>query len=145
MANEIHAKYGTSTAVTVTLASLADATLVASTAVTGVTAPQIRVFCSVKTGTSPTANSLISVFMARGDDDGSEIYSGLQDSTLYEDALEFVAAQPVASTSDKVYHFEFVTDSPGPDFKLVFKNGTGAALFGSGHVVRYRSVTPEVQ
>ena len=145
MANEIHAKYGTSTAVTVSLASLADATLVASTAVTGVTAPQIRVFCSVKVGTSPTVNSLISVFIARGDDDGSEIYSGLQDSTLYQDALEFVSAQPVAATSDKTYHWEFILDSSGPDFKLVFLNGTGAALYGSGHVVRYRSVTPEVQ
>jgi hypothetical protein len=141
--------WGTVTAITATgLNSLADDTLVAMAEVADgdeKVPPQIKFWIQFKVGTSPAANSLVSAFLARGDDHGTEIYDGLQEAALYEAGLEFLGALPVASNNDYTYKFSVTADNPGTRWKLVIKNDTNAALYGSGHLIHYRYMTPEVQ
>lgn len=154
MPNEILDKQGSFSALTITLASLADGSGRQATQVTD-TSPSVewaRVFAKVTTGTSPTADSAIEFYISRADDDGTELSSG---STGASDAaysntkseLEFVNAVKVSGTSDTTYVCEFLVYKPGSDWRLVVFNETGSSLnaTGSNHEIGYRTVTDEVQ
>lgn len=154
MPSEILSKYGSFTALTITLASLADGGGRQATAVTGASpvAQKVRIWAKVTTGTTPTVNSTIQFFISRADDDASELASG---ATGVSDAaysntkpeLDWVESIQVTATSDKTYIKEFIIDDPGTDWRLVVFNETGAALnaTGSNHEIGYRTVTKEGQ
>lgn len=155
MANQIKSSYGASTALTITLASLANnSAQQAAQVAPGLTAPpRVMVHYKIRTGTSPTDNAPIEFYVSRADDDATTEHAdggtGTADAAFSgnTDTLQLVHSQPVKNTSDTDYKGSFIIDEPGPDWRLVVLNKTGAALnaTGSNHYIRYQSVTPEVQ
>lgn len=154
MANEILSKYGSSTAITCTIASLANGSARQSDQVTDASpsAPKVAVYYYITTGTSPTASSVIEFYISRADDNGTEHAdgaTGTSDAAYSGDlnTLQFVKNQIVTSTSDTGYKGSFIVDEPGTDWRVVIKNSTGAALNATSgnHWLRYRSIIPEVQ
>lgn len=154
MANDILSAIGSSTDLTITLASLANGSARQATQITDATPsiPKIRIFFKVTTGTSPTAGGVIEFFLSRADDNASELAAGgtgTSDAAFSGDVntLEHLYSQPVTATSDTAYIGSFDIVEPGTDWRLVVKNSTGAALNATGgnHVVRYETINPQVQ
>lgn len=157
MANEILSKYGTSTAMTITLASLADGTGRSSAQVvdTSPSAPKAVIYFKVTTGTTPTVNTPIKFYFVRADDDGTEHRDGevgtsnaaLSDVDDFERSVQLAHVVTVSADSDEDYVGSFIMDEPGTDWQVAVINNTGAAFnaTGSNHYIRYRTVIPEVQ
>ena len=148
---------GTLTAMTITLASLAtsaagvgrQSTLVDNTSVK---APAALVYCKVTTGTTPTANTSILVYLIRYDnsafgDDGC----GTSDA-----ALTIINAQLLgsilnpATTSNTAYYGVFDTAPFGPlgpkwGVAIVHNTGVNLNSTGGNHVIEYIAYNPQVQ
>lgn len=154
MANDILEILSASTAITSTLASLAnnsarqtDQVVDASPSV-----PQARVFYRIRTGTSPTDGGVIEFYLSRADDNGTEHAdgnTGASDAAFSGnvDELELVHVQIVKNTSDTDYRGSFLINDPGTDWRLVVLNKTGVALNSTGgnHYIRYRAENMQIQ
>lgn len=158
MPNEIKSLYGTTTAMTITLASLASSTTgvgrqsdIVDNTTTRYSA--IILFVQVKLGTSPTSNKGVYVHLIRDDNNGGSTIrsdgAGASDA-----ALTVLNAQQIgglqdsssASTGD-VLTGDFMILEPGPKWGIAIHHDTGVALnnTGSNFVVAYIGVNPEVQ
>src|SRR5262245_43004280 len=109
MANEIKALLGTTAQLTITLASLATATARQSTFVDNSTTrwQKIHLYCKVTTGTSPTANKGIYVYLLKADKTASPNVvtdgGGLTDAAItVVNALQ-IAGMNTDATSNKAY------------------------------------------
>lgn len=104
----------------------------------------VRVFLQIKMGTSPTADTTFQVFVARADDDASEIREGGELITTSSGSngtaatiarvlpqLKLIGAQRVDGVTDIVYRTAYDIENPGDDWNLVIKNETGVALNGT--------------
>lgn len=104
----------------------------------------VRVFLQIMLGTSPTAETTFQVFVARADDDASEIREGGELITTSSGTngtaatiervlpqLKLIGAQRVAGVTDIVYRTAYDIENPGDDWSLVIKNETGAAFNGT--------------
>jgi hypothetical protein len=154
MPNEILSKYGSFTAITITLNSLADAAGRQGSAVsdTSPSAPMVRVHFKLMTGTSPTNGELVEFYVSRADDDASELSDGATGASdaAYSNSkseLELVHTLQVDGTSNKSYQGSFIIVEPGTDWRLVVFNETGATLHATAgnFEVGYRTIIPEVQ
>ena len=168
MANEIHAKYAAVATLTIephkdaddNTTGLEDEEGRCSAVVTGGTAPQIRFYYKVTTANTPTTNSLIECYLARGSTGATDLVAGGGDGVadvsdglsttaapLMKKQTQFVHAQVTTGTSGDTYTGSFLVDDPGPDWRLVIVNETGATFdtTAGNHVVQYRYITPEVQ
>lgn len=157
MANEILSKYGTSTAMTITLASLNANFGRSSTQVTDTSpsAPRVVIYFKITTGTTPTSNTAIRIYFIRADDDGTEHRDGEVGTTdaAIADVDDFVRSVQLAhvitvsTDSNEDYVGSFIVDEPGTDWQVAVINNTGATLDtgSSNHYMRYRTVIPEVQ
>jgi len=156
MPNEIKDKFATSTALTITLASLADGAGRQSTLVDNGTAryQELLVYVKCKTGASaPTANSIVEVYLLRGDKDaGAEHLSdgaGASDAALtpLNATLIGVMRNKAAPSGGDVLYGEFMIHRPGPKWGIAVLNRTGQAFdsTGSNHWARYVGITSEVQ
>jgi hypothetical protein len=156
MANEIKDKLGTSTALTITLASLADGAGRQSTLVDNATArfQETLIYVKCKMGSSaPNANSIVEVYLLRGDRDaGTEHLSdgaGTSDAALTPLNSQIIGAlrNKAAPAAGDVLYGEFLVHRPGPKWGIALFNRSGQALdsTGSNHWVRYVGITPEVQ
>lgn len=143
---------------TITLASLASstsgvgrqATLIDNT--TNLYTSAI-ISCKITVGTSPTANTLIYVYLIRSDNNGTAI---INDGGGASDAGITITNAPLlgtilvpATTSDTAYYGLFDTKflgSLGPKWTVAVVNSTGAALNATGgnHVVSYIGITQTV-
>jgi len=139
------------TAMTITLASLANSTagvgrqsvLVDNTTNLYLSA---QVSCSITVGTTPTANSLIYVYLIRQDNNGTPI---ADDGAGTSDAGITIINAPLlgtilcsAATSNVAYKRIFDTSFLGtlpPKWGIAVVNSTGVALNSTGgnHVVSY--------
>lgn len=152
MANEIQAKFGAATAMTCTLASLASSTAGVGRQTTlvdnsTVKAPKVRIVGKVTTGTSPTANRAIYIYLLRGDGTLTTDGAGASDAGLTVVSARLVKSIPTSNASDTTYTFDFVIDDPGPSWGLAVVHDTGVNLNGTGgnHALRYQTIIPEVQ
>lgn len=156
MANEIKELFGSSTALTITIASLASSTVGVgrqSTIVDNTTAryQKILLYCLCTMGTTPTANRTVRYYLIRDDNNGSNYRS---DNAGASDAgFTVKMAQPIGSlyidvaTSNLGYYGDFVIENPGPKWGIAIVHDAVAALnsTGSNHYIRYVGVNPEVQ
>lgn len=159
-ANEIMDKFGSSTAMTITLASLASSTSGVgrqSTLIdnTTVRASEAIVYVKITVGTTPTANKPIYVYLLRGDDPASSNFR--DDGAGASDAgLTIINAQLLgtimctAATSDVAYRGAFSTRGLGALGKewgiaIVHETAVNLNATAGNHFVRYVTVNPDVQ
>jgi hypothetical protein len=167
MANEINALYDASSALTITLASLAtsasgvgrSSTLVNNTAA-GTKYQTIHIYVSVTVGTTPTINTGISVYFLTADAGSSPTF--YQDSQTNAGATNYqgtdaaytvVNAQPLgvirvtSTTSNVAYTAKYTVRNPGPGWGIGIAHNTGVNLNSTGgnHFVRYVGENPEIQ
>jgi len=156
MANEIKDKYGTSAALTITLASLADAAGRQSTVVDNTSAryQDLLIYVNVKMGASaPNANSIVEVSLIRTDADGTTEHrddgAGASDAALTPLNAQLIGAlrNKGSPSAGDVLKGSFLVHRPGPKWAVAVFNRTGQALdsTGSNHWVRYVGLNPEVQ
>ena len=155
MPNQVLAEHGASNAMTITLASLADAGTRQSDMIDNTdNAQMIRVYYKIMTGTSPTDNRTIEFYLLHGDDPtqsgGSNIRTdnaGASDASITIETAKIGEVILTDNTSDKTYRGSFVIRNPGPEWGIAVKNGTGVALnaTGSNHELRYIIENQEIQ
>lgn len=154
MANEIKDLFGSSTALTITIASLTTGSGRQSDIVdnTSVRYGRLVLYVKVKNASSGvTANSVVEVYLIRDDNNGTNHRS---DAAGASDAALTTLNSPLigiirngASPNSATIYGEFVVDSPGPKWGIAIVNRTGATLdsTGSNHWARYLGINPEVQ
>ena len=156
MANEIKDKFGTSSALTITLASLANLAGRQSTVVdnTSTRYQGIILFVNVKnnSGAAPNANSIVEVYLIRSDNDSTEHRddgAGTSDAALTPLNAQLIGAlrNKASPAAGDVLKGSFAVLSPGPEWGIAIYNRTGQSLdsTGSNHWVRYIGLNPEVQ
>lgn len=155
MPNEIKDKLGTSTAMTLTLASLADAAGRQSTIVdnTSNRYGEVLVFLKIKMGASaPTANSIVEVYLIRDDNDGTNHRSdgaGGSDAGLTPLNAQLIGAMrnKASPSAGDVLYGELLIYRPGPKWGIAVVNRTGQAFDSTGgnHWARYLGINPEIQ
>lgn len=162
MANEIKAKYGTSTAFDIDLASLASSTSKVGnySAVvdfgTTVKGQLVHLYFKVTTGTSPTASRGIYPVLVKGDvgsavsnisSDGCYDSSTAKGSAKTFNGADALPGVSTDSTSNKAYEWACSVLSPGPGWGVGIHHDTGVNLHSTAgnHSVRYVVENPEVQ
>lgn len=150
------AKFGTSTAMTITLASLATSTAGVGRQTTMISNTtdrfkRIQVYFRVTTGTTPTANKSIRFFLLKGDDPSSSNIrtdnAGASDAGLTVVTADQIYAVATSSTSDQAYRGSFTIENPGPEWGLCVVHDTGVNLNATGgnHSIRYVGENTEAQ
>jgi hypothetical protein len=156
MANEIKDKFASSTALTITIASLANAAGRQSTLVDNTTNryQDLLLFVNIKTANSPNANSIVEIYLIRTDneligtqhnDDGA----GTSDAALAPLNAQLIGALRSSASpgTGEVLKGSFLVSRPGPEWGVALFNRTGQTLdsTGSNHWARYIGLNPEVQ
>lgn len=131
--------FGTTTTFTITLASLASSTVGVgrqSTLITSNTASSALIAVKFTAGTSPTANTLIYVYLIRGDGTLTDDNAGASDAGLTVINAPLLGTILVsAATSNATYYGMFDTKflgSLGPTFGIAIVNSTGATANATG-------------
>lgn len=144
------------TAFTITLASLASSVAGVgrqSTMVDNTTNLFISAIISltVKVGTTPTANSVIWVYLIRSNKDTTAIRddtAGATDAGITIVNAQLLGIIPIpAATSNVAYNRNFDTSALGPlgpEWGIALVNGSGVALNASGHVADFIGRTQTV-
>lgn len=142
--------FATTTAFVITAASLANSTAGVgrqSTLITSNTARSAMINCKITTGTTPTANTLIYVYLIRGDGTINDDNAGASDAALTVINAPLLGTILVpATTSNTAYYGVFDTKpfgSLGKTFGVAIVNSTGAALNSTAgnHVIEYTTIT----
>jgi len=156
MANTILDKFGTATAMTITLASLASSAAGVgrqSTTIDNSTvrAPRALVFVKVTVGTTPTANTLVRIYLIRSDGTITDDGAGASDAalTVINSPLLGTILVP-AATSDTAYYGVFDTYDVGPlgptwGVAVVQNTAVNLNATGGNHAIRYLTDIPEIQ
>ncbi len=145
--------YGSTTALTITLASLASSSAGVgrqSNLVTGNTAPYAMIAVKFTVGGTPTANSLINTYLIRGDGTITNDNAGTGDA-----ALTVINAPLLGSilcsgtTSNATYYGVFDTKNLGvlgSTFGVAVVNSTGVAANGTAaqFAVEYTPINPTI-
>ena len=160
MANEIKDKFGSSTALTITLASLAasdagvgrQSTLIDNTSDRW---SEIYIFVRVRQHASltPISNRAVYVYLLRADDHATEYITdggGTSDAALTIKNANLAGPQMYNGTSPAAgdfLHVDFVMKNPGRQWGIAIVNSTGKSLHvtGSNHYIHWYGANPEVQ
>ncbi len=153
MANEIKDKFGSSTAFTITLASLADGSGRQSTIVDNSANryQDVLIYVRIKTQSGASGDSTVAVHLVRDDNNASNHRSdgaGASDAALTVVNAPLVGVVKVRSAGGvQTEYGEFLIHRVGPKWGIAIVNNTGAALdsTGSNHWARYVGLNPEVQ
>lgn len=134
MPNIIKAEHDASVALTITLASLADGAARQSDMVSNIdNAQMLRVYYKITTGTSPTVNETIELYLLSGDLVNIRTdNAGGTDAAITIDTAPPVEIITVDATNDKAYRGSFLIRNPGPEWGIAVKNSTGVALNSTG-------------
>ena len=136
MPSRIHAQHGASTAMTITLASLASSTAGVGKQTTLVSndddAQMVRVYFKVTTGTTPTANKSIQFYLITGDDPSSSNIrtdnAGASDAGITILSARLVNVVQTNSTSNTTYRDSFLIRNPGREWGIAIVHDTVANL-----------------
>jgi hypothetical protein len=157
MANEIKDKFSSSTAFTITLASLATSVVgvgrqsdIVDNSVTRY--QDVLVYAKIKQGTSPTGSRSVYVYAIRSDANATPHRSdaaGASDAgiTILNAELIGVMRNKASPTTGDDLYGEFMLSRPGPGFGIAIVHDTAVNLdsTGSNHWVRWIGLNPEVQ
>lgn len=148
--------YNSVTALTITIASLANSstdvgrqsTLVDNTSTKY---KKAKIYCKITVGTSPTANTLLYVYLIQDNNDSTPIRddgAGASDAAwTHINAPLLGTIRVPATTSDTAYYGIFDTDKVtkdlGPKWAIGLVNASGATLNATGgnHVISYIGTT----
>lgn len=156
MANAILDKFGSPTALTITLASLASSTSGVgrqSTLVDNSTNryQAVMLYVKIKQGTSPTSSKGVYIYLLRDDGAAGVTTDGAGASdaaitVLNAQLIGFLANKSSAATGDVVQD-AFLIERPGPKWGVAIVHDTVAALDATGgnHTVEFVGMNPEVQ
>lgn len=154
MANKILDLFGASTALTITLASLATSSARQSTLIDNSTAREmmVRIWAKIKLGTSPTGNRSVFLYLLTGDNHATPHYTdgaGASDAaiTLLNAPLIGVMRDKASpSTGDDLYG-EFLVRIAAPKWGIALVHDTAVNLDATpaNHWLRYSVISPEVQ
>ena len=143
----IHADHGSSTAMTITLASLATSTAGVGRQSTFVdntdNAQMVRVYFDVTTGTSPTTNKSIQFYLLCRDDHSSPTIAtdnaGGSDAGLTVVTANLVCVVQTTNVSDTHYRGSFLIRNPGISWAIAVVHDTAVNLNSTGgnHILRY--------
>lgn len=156
MASEIKAKFGTTTQLTITLASLASSTANVgrqSTMVDNTTTlfQKINVYAKISTGTTPTVSRGIYVYLLKADKAATPNVitdgAGAADAGLTVVSASQIAGAVVTATSNQAYSFDFVIYAPGPSWGIAVVHDTAVNLnaTGTNHAIWFVGENPEAQ
>lgn len=154
MANEIKELFGTPTAFTITVASLATSTAGVgrqSTMVDNSTtrAGRVFVFVKIKLGTSPSNNKAVYIYGIRGDGTNRDDAAGASDAalTVLNCPLIGVLSGKASAATGDVLQGWFVFENPGKEFGIAIVHDTAVNLDSTGgnHSLQYMLDNPEVQ
>jgi hypothetical protein len=158
MANEIKDNITVaSTALTITLASLASSTSGVgrqSTIVDNTTdlCQDVIVYVKITQGTNPTGNRGVYVYLIRDDNNGTNHRSdgaGASDAGLTVQNAELIGTMrnKASPTTGDVLYGEFRVNRPGPKWGIAIVHDTAVNLDSTGgnHWARYVGLNPEVQ
>lgn len=154
MANEIKAKYGSSTAAVITMAGMANGLARQSDMVDNSSNrfQMMEVAVNTKLGTSPVEGSL-DVYLIRSSGPGGTPIrtdsAGASDATitiLNAELIKSIYTGDSPSTGD-VLKDVMLIENPGEEWGIAILNDTGVNLDNTGgnHVVSYKGSNPEVQ
>lgn len=154
MPNDILSQIDASAALTITLGSLANGSGRVSAAVSNASPskPRVILFAQIELGTSPNSNSLVDLYLIRGDAASPNIQddnAGTSDAAfnvLNAQLIGSLRAGASAATGD-ILRGSFVIDEPGLLWSIGVVNRSGVALDATNgnHVLRYNYVNPEIQ
>jgi hypothetical protein len=152
MASEIKAKFGTETALTITLTSLASSTAGVgrqSTMVDNTTTryQKVHVYVKVKTGTSPTASKGIYAYLIRADKASSPDVitdnAGASDAALTVVSAQQVGGAATTNVTGVTYSFDFTIHNPGPSWGIAIVHDTGVNTDASVGSIYWVGENPE--
>lgn len=141
MSSIISANFGTATALTITLASLASSAAGVgrqSTLVDNTTTQfqKIHLYWKIATGTTPTVSTPISIYLLKADKASSADTitdgAGASDAGLTVVSAKQIDGTVVSATSNVEYQGDCVINNPGPCWGVAVVQGTGAALNATG-------------
>ena len=157
MANEIRELIDASTALTITLASLASSTAGVGRQSTIVVNTMNRymdvvVFVRIMQGTNPTGDKHAFVYLLRGDNHATVHHSdgaGASDAALTILNAELIGTLKnlAAAATGEILFGEFLVPRPGPLWGIAVVHDTGVNLdsTAANHWVRFVGLNPEVQ
>lgn len=155
--SEIKDKYGSPTALTITLANLASSIVGVgrqSTLVDNTTTrfSRLIVYVNIKQGTNPTGNKSVYIYLIRSDNDGTQHAddeAGASDAaiTILNSQLIGVMRNKASPATGDVLKGSFVVDAPGPEWGIAIVHDTAVNLDNTGgnHWVRFIGINPEAQ
>lgn len=141
--------FAASTALTITLGSLANSTAGVgrqSTIVDNTSNAYTAIWlaCNIKMGTSPSNNALVYVYLIRDDNNGTNIRddaAGASDAalTVLNATLIGTLTTKAAAATGDVLKALFYIPNPGPKWGIAIVNSTGVALDSTNgsHVINY--------
>lgn len=158
MANEIKSKFSASTAMTMSVASLASSAsgLGRQSDMVDNSSnryPRIIIYAKVQLGaTSTTTYRGIAVYLIRGDKDATTPHrtddAAATGGSFQVRNAEMIGNLTIGPTSNAAGYLygSFVFDDPGPEWGIAMVNETGATLgVGALNYLRFVGVIPEVQ
>lgn len=142
------AHFGSSTAMTCTLASLATSTAGVGRQTTLIDNTsnlfkRIHVYWKITTGTSPTVNKGIYLYLIKADKVSSANTitdgGGASDAAITIVSAQQVAGTVTSATSNQAYQGDFVINAPGPCWGLAIVHDTAVNLNSTGgnHLIYY--------
>lgn len=155
--NEITDRFDASTALTITLASLASSTAGVgrqSTVVDNTSNKylDVIVYVKIKQGTSPTGNRAVYVYLIRDDNNATNHRSdgaGASDAALTVQTAACIGSMMNKATpaTGDLLHGEFLITHPGPKWGIAIVHDTGVALDATeaNHWVRFVGLNPDIQ
>jgi len=149
MANKIFAEHDAAAAITITLAALADAAARQSTMITNTdNAQMVRVYYKITTGTGPSVNETIELYLLSGDLVNIRTdNAGASDAVITIDTAPPIEIIQVDASSDKTYRGSVLIRNPGPEWGIAVLNNTAVALNATGgnHELSFVVENQEIQ
>ena len=155
MPNSVLTRFAAASPITITLGGLANGSGRQGTLVDNTTTgySRVTVGASIKLGTSPTANTLVSLYLIRGDNAGTPIRTdgaGASDAAIAlknAQSIGTLSTGASPATGDVLSDLFDVPFVPGPKWTVAVLNGTGVALDATSgnHVVSFVGAYDEVQ
>lgn len=155
MANAILTKYTSAANMTITLASLANATARQSDMITNSSNyGSAKIYVEMTSGaTGPTASSTYDIYLLRGNGAGTPYRTdnaGASDAAITIENAKCLGSIVLTNTANKMFYGDFDTKgqgSLGPEWGIAIRNSSGQTVnaTGSNFEVSYVYEYPEVQ
>jgi hypothetical protein len=149
MTTAILPKMSTPAALTITLGGLTNGSSRQSTLIDNSTTRYSRIYIypSIKMGTSPTVNTLVSLYLLRSDGTYATDLAGASDAAITLQNAQTFGTLVTTATTGVVLQDCFMIPDPGLKWGIAVQNGTGVSLdaTSANHVINWVGEYPEIQ